>query len=292
MKTKSSTFITGPDCKERFLPMDFEGAQPLLEKGVLLGGYSHVFPPYERGWKKAEHHLLLHSIEGDARLRVRNKEMRIRQKECILLPAGSSYLIHLPSPGWSIAWLYLKADIAEFTPSKTVPYKLHIPNIEALKPAMEALIQESFFNRRDSVGTARTISQTICNLLDRAFSSQKQTRVSIAKHKFTSLLMRIDQDLMYDWSVEEMAAMVGISPPHLYRLARRFHNKAPMQLVASMRMKRAVQLLNKTNCRLDDIADLIGYRGAFAFSKAFKKWSGKSPKAFRDEHRLQQAAQS
>ena len=59
------------------------------------------------------------------------------------------------------------------------------------------------------------------------------------------------------------------------------------QLVEQVRFDQAVNLLKDSNNQLIDIAFDLGYNDAANFTRAFKRWTGISPRKFRDLH-LQQ----
>ncbi|MNC47164.1 HTH-type transcriptional activator RhaS [compost metagenome] len=54
--------------------------------------------------------------------------------------------------------------------------------------------------------------------------------------------------------------------------------------VTKLRMAMAEQLLQENELKASDIARLVGYSGFSSFSTAFKKYSGKSPKDYRERY--------
>ena len=52
-------------------------------------------------------------------------------------------------------------------------------------------------------------------------------------------------------------------------------------LLRQVRIERAQELLQRGYVMLDEIADRLGFQDAVAFSRAFKDWTGMSPRAFR-----------
>ncbi|WP_288404882.1 AraC family transcriptional regulator, partial [uncultured Acinetobacter sp.] len=45
----------------------------------------------------------------------------------------------------------------------------------------------------------------------------------------------------------------------------------------------------KQSRRLSEIAELLGYADQSAFGRAFKRWTGETPKQFRERHRVDSA---
>ncbi|EYF07149.1 AraC family transcriptional regulator [Chondromyces apiculatus] len=83
------------------------------------------------------------------------------------------------------------------------------------------------------------------------------------------------------WSVERLAAAVGLSRSGF---AARFHELVgapPMHYLAEWRMAKGAQWLRETNDSISLIAERAGYESDAAFSKAFKRWMGMGPGAYR-----------
>jgi AraC-like DNA-binding protein len=55
-------------------------------------------------------------------------------------------------------------------------------------------------------------------------------------------------------------------------------------------MARAAERLRETHARINEIAAAVGYESVPSFHKAFRKWQGDSPTAFRKRHTAVRAA--
>lgn len=82
-------------------------------------------------------------------------------------------------------------------------------------------------------------------------------------------------------SVEDIAQHFDISRNYLFQLCKKFFNQSPKQMILELRMIRAAQLLQGTVLQISEIADMIGYKDTFQFSKMFKKHFGYNPSKFR-----------
>ena len=51
---------------------------------------------------------------------------------------------------------------------------------------------------------------------------------------------------------------------------------------ASLRIERAQHLLASTDDKVESIARQVGFEDASVFSRAFKRWVGRSPKRYRE----------
>jgi len=81
--------------------------------------------------------------------------------------------------------------------------------------------------------------------------------------------------------IVSIAARLNMSQQTLYRKLK--HEGVFFQkLVESVRFTKARQLLAQSGLSASEIALMLGFSELSAFSRAFKRWSGMSPKAFRD----------
>jgi AraC-like DNA-binding protein len=99
------------------------------------------------------------------------------------------------------------------------------------------------------------------------------------------LWAEVDASLSEPWTLTRLADRAGVQPEALRRLSLRFHNRSPLRQVTHLRMRRAETLLRSTSYKLTSIAHQIGYDNPFAFSTAFSRWKGQSPKQFRSSDR-------
>ncbi|WP_259068594.1 helix-turn-helix transcriptional regulator [Mucilaginibacter sp. X4EP1] len=81
-------------------------------------------------------------------------------------------------------------------------------------------------------------------------------------------------------SLEEIAANFNISPRTLQRRLKD-EEVSFQQLTDNARQYLAVQALKQGGHAIKEIAWMLGYNELSAFSRAFKRWTGISPDAYR-----------
>jgi AraC-like DNA-binding protein len=84
-----------------------------------------------------------------------------------------------------------------------------------------------------------------------------------------------------DWTVEELAAGVGLSRSSLAQRFTDFIGQPPMQYLTRWRLTIAAQRLRSENASLARIAADSGYDSEAAFNRAFKRALGTTPAAWR-----------
>jgi AraC family transcriptional regulator len=83
------------------------------------------------------------------------------------------------------------------------------------------------------------------------------------------------------YSIETMAAQVGVSPTHFCRIFKKASGQSPHQFVMRAKFDRASQLLTQSNTQLSAIADLLGFTSQSHFTRAFRRYTGKTPSQVR-----------
>ncbi len=82
-------------------------------------------------------------------------------------------------------------------------------------------------------------------------------------------------------TMEQSAEALHITSRTLRRQLNTFDTSF-QDILNEVRKSRALKLLKTTDKSVDDIAHELGYSDPSNFGRAFRKWVGKSPKAFRD----------
>jgi AraC-like DNA-binding protein len=93
----------------------------------------------------------------------------------------------------------------------------------------------------------------------------------------------IEANLFERLSIEAIANHSALSPATLFRRFSVHFGMAPMEYITRRRLDEAFSLLKSDSGSVSDIAVIVGYNDLAAFSKAFKRKFGHSPKYFRSK---------
>jgi AraC-like DNA-binding protein len=83
------------------------------------------------------------------------------------------------------------------------------------------------------------------------------------------------------WTLEELAAEAGASRSGLVGRFTQMMGYAPIQYLTRWRMQLAARRLGERGARIAVVAQEVGYESEAAFSRAFKKFSGRAPSEWR-----------
>lgn len=102
-----------------------------------------------------------------------------------------------------------------------------------------------------------------------------QVKGYVADHIFT------------EFSREDIAAYVHVSPEHLSRLFKKAEGMTLVDYIQMKKIEAAKQLLKSTRLSVGEIALRIGYKNFAYFSGIFKKYTGQTPMNYRRQALLQ-----
>ncbi|MGY6553134.1 MAG: helix-turn-helix domain-containing protein [Wenzhouxiangella sp.] len=204
----------------------------------------------------------------------------------------------------SLADAFQRVDAKHRTALQAVSRELK----SALSAAMEPLMRPSGRVRRGQATEAiQTRAQTLAAMLDQidTFAEEKTiaqpgrkgnapraTATSPAKaapdrHAVDRLAVIRMEVLLHladpDFSVDRLAERLGVSRSVLYRQAAELSAVSPAELIRDIRLDEAANQLRDTNQQISIIADATGFRSVSAFSRAFTKKTGVSPRQWRQQ---------
>lgn len=277
------TLIVPAGCRERFLPMQSSAASPLRERGVFLAGESVLSEGYFVARERLDWHLVIYGIGGRGRFEFGGETHVLEEGSVFVGPSGSSYRYAPEDKLWRIVWFHVRAS------DQWTDLDRHAP---ALRPSYiaqdvaHACVRMLEEERQGGHGAARAAfhhAELLGIYLERDMQHDAPPAERRNRHTLHQLWNHVETHLDQDWCVDALASHANMSLSHLHRVVRASTGKGPKQVVYEMRMRRAEELLLNRGYPLKVIAAQLGYGTPFAFSVAFKRHAGCSPKAFREK---------
>lgn len=87
----------------------------------------------------------------------------------------------------------------------------------------------------------------------------------------------MEQNLEKEISCDDLARCTGLSRNYFRQCFFRQYGMNPKQYHIQLRIRKSMELLNETGYSIKEIAAMLGYSDAYAFSKQFKAVAGRSP---------------
>lgn len=115
--------------------------------------------------------------------------------------------------------------------------------------------------------------------------ARQSTRQSGSRRDFPQTFLKLEQalrqNLARQWTVEEMAALVGLGTTAFTERVKRYTGFTPLHYLINIRISEAIRLLKRPTVNFTDIALDTGFYSSQHFSTTFKKLTGHTPGEFR-----------
>ena len=92
------------------------------------------------------------------------------------------------------------------------------------------------------------------------------------------------ENLAHQWTVEEMAALVGLGVTAFSEKVKSYTGFSPLNYLINIRISEAIKLLKRSHVHITDIALDVGFYSSQHFATTFKKLTGYTPSEFRNKN--------
>jgi AraC-like DNA-binding protein len=209
------------------------------------------------------------------------------------LEIGSLYSLHLhlnfqdlESKGSVRKWSHISTN--EFISIKKILVLNAVPVVSRLPEAgsIFSLLRNELFGQE--IGFVTRINHSLDELL--ILITRKLTQQNISQRDFPQTFLKLEQalrkDLSHHWTVEEMAALVGLGTTSFSDKVKSFTGFSPMSYLINIRISEAIKLLKKQDVNVTNIALETGFYSSQHFATTFKKLTGYTPSQFRKNNIL------
>ncbi len=142
-------------------------------------------------------------------------------------------------------------------------------------------IQNELFQQQ--IGYQTRVNQLIDELFIQI--ARQSTHQNNLQRDFPQVFIKLEaalrQNLSHQWTVEEMAAMVGLGTTAFTEKVKNYTGFAPLHYLINIRISEAIKLLRKEEMNVTTIALETGFYSSQHFSTTFKKLTGYTPGEFR-----------
>lgn len=200
----------------------------------------------------------------------------------------------------TLCWIHIRPDKLDST-GKFVPGKWSgLSKTEALtvgkilllndalvllkvKDAADILQQLETEIHNQEIGYRTRVNQLVDELL--ILITRQLTRQNNSFRDFPQTFLKLEQmlrqNLAHQWTVEEMAALVGLGTTAFTEKAKSYTGFSPFNYLINIRISEAIKLLKKPDVNVTDIALNTGFYSSQHFSTTFRKLTGYTPREFR-----------
>lgn len=266
---------------------------PIMSQLYLT--YMGYFPKatyhYRQRRTGCKDNILIYCLKGRGWFILNNQKFEVGPNEFIIVPSTKlpmSYGADDIDP-WTIYWVHFSGkDMDTF--NKSFNIKLDDGAKQILLNEKGLQIWEVMYQNLQMGYSAENLTNT--NLCLYHFLATFLYPEKHADHKVQDEKDMIKESIFYmqnnlggKLTVNDIAGKNGFSASHFSSLFKKSTGMSPMDYFIHLKMQKACVLLYRSEARIKDIANAIGYEDQFHFSRLFKKSMRVSPNQYRVQRR-------
>jgi AraC-like DNA-binding protein len=289
----------------RNLPTDFFRYLPVSDRDrqwglyVTAGGFNAIAPgqPYPRPGHPALYayqwshgrilpeYQALYITRGAGEFESRpSGRRRIQNPSLILLFPGVWHRYRpLPRVGWDEYWVSFNGPHAD----RLVEQGFFSPQEPILKTGSDDVLLHAYATlldrlRSEPVGFQQLLAAGVMEIVASALAAVRAHGTGTRMHHLVrEAKAAIESQADASPAIDKLAASLGLSPTHFYRVFKEHTGLSPHQYLLQERIHRAKQMLHGTSMNTKEIAAALAFQTPFHFSNVFKQKTGMSPTAWR-----------
>lgn len=230
----------------------------------------------------------LHCTSGTGTLIVGNREYLINPNTGFFFFPGIPHEYFALTEPWETYWITFSGHTAMYTVEilKFKPYGVYTNLDTAFLGSLlkeiynEAVVSSPFRAFTCSHLVYRFIVE-LRNCIDTSASGHRNYPVRIQP-----VISFIESNYNKTPSLEDMAAVIGVTTRHLCRLFKQSLNITPFDYLTGYRIKKAKEILiSESNPTIKEAAEMSGYHNTSYFCSVFKEKEGLTPLEFKRIHK-------
>ena len=159
--------------------------------------------------------------------------------------------------------------------------------LAVMDTALQKLDKENVFNGNSISGKEQNKETEICgsnanNVRENRPKRTEKVRKSEDQKTIKKLKEYVENNYIYDISMQEAAEEMGYSDAYFSKLFKQYFNQNFTAYLTEYRIKKAKELLSNTNHSIKDISRMVGYTDSNYFAKIFKRLVGEIPSKYRE----------
>ena len=283
----------------KHLSGDFETVEYDTQKYAML--YDNVQnEEYPVHWHNAVE--LIMPIKNEYTVTVNAMDYLVPENDVLIIPPGE--LHSMPAiPGRRIIFQCDNSILGEISALEPVMRSLNVPvlingdmdkelHVLAKKTMLDIL---SLYNSKSELADVKIYVKVIelfMALREYQLEQQKivmdcdDEKIDEYSEKFGTVLKYIDNNYMYDITLEQLADVAGYSKYHFSRIFKQYNSMSYLQYINARRTKAAELLLLDPSIPITEVAMRSGFKSLTTFNRIFKEIKHCTPTDFKKLYAL------
>ena len=259
-KTRKSVYNMGMFNNERF---EFKILSVLRLKFPISCRYSPA----------RQYNALIFRIHGKAEVVKGDDRIRLNKNEVTFVPEGYDYNIDTLSEE-EVVVIHFNASFSSRQSFKT----MRAPNPDVFSTLFDKLLI-AWENR--PLGYVYRMDSLFLSILEQIARQSIETHADSLELRIQNSVNLIHENIANSsFSIENLASKTGYCASYFRRVFHEEMGVSPKEYLISLRIKRAIALLESGYYSVEQVAELSGFDSAKYFSTIFKRSTGKTPSSY------------
>ncbi|GAE94371.1 transcriptional regulator [Gracilibacillus boraciitolerans JCM 21714] len=226
-----------------------------------------------------------YTLNGQGAIRIGEENHTLARGKAFMVKIPSDHCYYLPkqSDQWEFVFItiYGEEALSHFNKlTKKFGQILSLTNdanpIKHIFRILEKVETIGINHGYEASAYAYTFLMEIIQYLEYEHQTEENLPVAIAK-----AMTYIEKNYAKDLTLDDIIQVAGLSKYHFTRLFAKTLNETPIQYVTKIRMQHALDLLQRSDYTIEEIARSVGYSSSNYFSKVFKNLLNQTPSHYR-----------
>lgn len=260
-----------------------------------MGFYPHATHHYRQRTTSIDQYVLIYCISGSGKYKIENRQYEVKANQYFILPAyiPHAYASNNEDP-WTIYWIHFKGTLAPYY-AQTGEAPITISsNLNSRIADRNAIFEDIFMTLSDGY-TIENLRYTT-SLLHFYLGSLQYLPIYRKYHKraesdtkseenliINAALKYMEENIGKSITLQDIAKYTGYSISHFSMLFKSNTGHSPLSYFNKMKIKKACELLDTTDLKINQISSMVGFNDSLYFSRLFSKIVGISPKKYRNK---------
>lgn len=221
--------------------------------------------------------ILIYCLGGEGFIEIGEERITLNADEAYIIPAfmPHKYQAAETTP-WSILWMHFAGKECFVNEAKE-KQKVN----EALKPRIVSLFSLLRDDLRTGTPDGKSVSYLASLIIHEIFFKKNALDANKPPLMFEQIENYMREHLSTELTIKQLSLEFEIPESTLCVLFKKHSGKGPIDFFTSLRMKEAEKLLRESSLYIYQVAELLGYKDQYYFSRVFTKYAGESPREYR-----------
>lgn len=254
-----------------------------------IGYYPKALHHFRSRKEPISQYVFIYCVDGKGWFEINGKRYDVEKNQYFILPAGlpHTYAADENNP-WTIYWIHFCGSLAEYYAADCIT-PLDVTPSMASRINTRINLFEEVFNTLQSSFAIENIRYAMATFQHYLASLRfiQQYRNADGKSNYSNDIINVithyfDENMERRLTLKEIADFSGLSLSRLSTVFKERTGHSPLNYFNFMKMRKACNLLDNTNMKLNQISLKLGIDDPYYFSRLFSQVMGVSPKAYRN----------